>query len=124
MMVEHWKYDFFNSRYYAIKLIEEAKKRSQYKFISLVKKYPKLYIEYIKAEIIQRKHRSKDDFYKSEGWAKTRSYILKRDSYMCQDCKSKDNLHVHHIKYKQVSNLARDLITLCSDCHKKIHSDC
>ena len=50
--------------------------------------------------------------------------ILHRDNYTCQCCGKKNcRLEVHHIKFR--SNGGTDdeenLITLCEDCHKKIH---
>lgn len=60
-------------------------------------------------------------------WARKRSEILKRDQYQCRLCGSKHNLQVHHIKYSsgkkawEYPNL--DLITLCEECHQKVHSD-
>lgn len=60
-------------------------------------------------------------------WAEKRSMILKRDQYQCRLCGSKHNLQVHHIKYSsgkkawEYPNL--DLITLCEDCHQKVHAD-
>lgn len=60
-------------------------------------------------------------------WAEKRSMILKRDQYQCRLCGSKHNLQVHHIKYSsgkkawEYPNI--DLITLCEDCHQKVHAD-
>jgi 5-methylcytosine-specific restriction endonuclease McrA len=55
-----------------------------------------------------------------------KAYVLDRDKYSCQKCKSKtknQHLHVHHIIFK--SNGGTDspdnLVTLCESCHKKIH---
>lgn len=76
----------------------------------------------------------KDDryrkFYKSTQWKIVRDYILKRDNYICQEC-IKDNKMticntVHHIvEVKDDFSKALDesnLITLCADCHNKIHN--
>lgn len=58
------------------------------------------------------------------GYSSRRSAILHRDNYTCQCCGKKNcRLEVHHIKFK--SNGGTDdeenLITLCEDCHKKVH---
>lgn len=57
-----------------------------------------------------------------------RQYVLHRDGYRCQCCgKSADKskgikLHVHHLESRKVGGNAPDnLITLCEDCHKKLH---
>ena len=53
-----------------------------------------------------------------------REYVLFRDNHTCQLCKRKNKiLNVHHIESRKTgSNSPDNLITLCEDCHKKIHS--
>lgn len=53
-----------------------------------------------------------------------KSAVLNRDNYTCQICGEKDTrLEVHHIQYRSKggSNRMDNLVTLCSDCHDKIH---
>ena len=60
-----------------------------------------------------------------KGFYNLKAYILHRDGYKCQKCKKgKRKLHVHHILFKKDggTNTPSNLITLCSDCHKKLHS--
>ena len=58
----------------------------------------------------------------SEGWQLIRKKILKRDGHKCCKCGTKEKLHIHHLNYDSVFNeRAKDLITLCEDCHKKEH---
>ena len=59
------------------------------------------------------------------GYSSRRSAILHRDNYTCQCCGKKNcRLEVHHIKFR--SNGGTDdeenLITLCTDCHKGVHT--
>ncbi|MBR2088818.1 MAG: HNH endonuclease [Fibrobacter sp.] len=67
------------------------------------------------------------DYQKGEqlGFCNVREYVLCRDGHKCQCCKgkSKDNkLHVHHIESRKTGGDApNNLITLCSECHKKYH---
>lgn len=60
-------------------------------------------------------------------WRAKREIILKRDDYTCTLCGSKENLCVHHLKYikgnKAWQYPNKCLITLCKDCHKKVHHD-
>lgn len=76
---------------------------------------------------LTRKEQYQEDL-KHPLWAKKREVILFRDNYQCRVCGSKTNLQVHHLKYSngkrawEYPNL--DLITLCEDCHKKVHSNC
>lgn len=54
-----------------------------------------------------------------------KSAVLNRDNYTCQICGEKDTrLEVHHIQFRSKggSNRIDNLVTLCRDCHKQIHS--
>lgn len=57
----------------------------------------------------------------------TRQLCFKRDNWRCQKCGSTKNLHCHHIKgYAQNKIVANDIdnvITLCKECHKEVHSE-
>ena len=57
-----------------------------------------------------------------------RQIVLKRDDYMCQKCGATTEiaqLHVHHIipyvQNKMQANDPDSCITLCKECHKKVH---
>jgi hypothetical protein len=53
-----------------------------------------------------------------------KAFVLSRDSYTCQKCKSKKGkLHVHHIIFRSKggTDTPDNLITLCEDCHTKLH---
>lgn len=64
--------------------------------------------------------------YRHPNWLQYKAQILKRDRYMCRRCKTeKRKLHVHHKRYTKPfiwSSPPKDLITLCSKCHKLIHA--
>lgn len=58
------------------------------------------------------------------GYSSRRSAILHRDNYTCQCCGKKNcRLDVHHIIYRSNggNNDESNLITLCKDCHEKVH---
>lgn len=54
-----------------------------------------------------------------------RKAVLERDNKICQECGKLNSKLVHHIKsFKEFPKLRFDInngITLCLDCHKKIH---
>ena len=59
-----------------------------------------------------------------KGFYNIRSYILYRDGYQCQKCKKKKvKFQVHHIVFRENggTNMPSNLITLCKECHKKLH---
>jgi len=58
-------------------------------------------------------------------WSKLRFFIYKRDNYTCQRCgrTGLSKPHCHHIRpigYGGSSHPG-NLITLCENCHNKIH---
>jgi len=59
-------------------------------------------------------------------WKIRRLKILIRDRFTCYICGYMgDKVNVHHLKYTGMAWDApnEDLITLCGDCHRKIHWD-
>lgn len=59
-----------------------------------------------------------------KGFYNVKAFVLDRDGYQCQKCKTKKGkLHTHHIIFR--SNGGTDtpdnLITLCEECHEKLH---
>lgn len=57
------------------------------------------------------------------GWKKRRDERKALDGFKCVFCKSTENLNVHHLTYDRIGNenVRHDLVTLCQDCHKKLH---
>ncbi len=49
--------------------------------------------------------------------------VLKRDSWRCQWCGARKNLQVHHLQFRSWSgdDAEENLITLCVDCHRRVH---
>ena len=71
-----------------------------------------------------------DEYLKSPQWQAKRSERLKMDNYTCQRCGYRKDINcyswfeIHHLTYKNVGNedVARDLITLCPECHKEVEA--
>ena len=72
-----------------------------------------------------------NEFYLSSKWKRKREQILRRDNYLCQNCKrygrQRQAATVHHIKhYDEFPELALkddNLISLCAACHNLQHPE-
>ena len=69
-------------------------------------------------------------FYRSKEWKMVRENVLRRDRYLCVMCGCVGTqLEVHHKIHLSPSNIMNpnitlnenNLITLCRDCHFKVH---
>lgn len=56
-------------------------------------------------------------------WGTIRKRILHRDESRCRICNKDYELHVHHIDYNRKNNIEKNLVTLCSVCHKALHDE-
>jgi 5-methylcytosine-specific restriction endonuclease McrA len=55
-------------------------------------------------------------------WQRKRTLVLRRDNYLCQACLTRPANEVHHRSYEFVGQEpCFDLVSVCSECHKKIH---
>lgn len=83
----------------------------------------------------------KRKFYTSAKWVGLRKIALMRDNHECQHCKEQGRVHVdsvkvegerksielnvHHVKeieyYPELAEDIDNLITLCLECHNKVH---
>ena len=64
------------------------------------------------------------DYIKSDKWKAKRLECLKRDNYQCQKCGTAKNLVIHHWTYDRLGNEdLGDIVTLCKNCHKKVHEN-
>lgn len=62
-----------------------------------------------------------DDYLKSEDWL-TKKYLKRLKRNNCAICNSKDNLHVHHLNYKNLVDVdMSDLRVYCKRCHFLAH---
>lgn len=64
------------------------------------------------------------EYLKTDHWRRTRNLALKRAQRRCKYCGQSGRLEVHHLAYERRGcEKQRDLIVLCSDCHKGEHQD-
>lgn len=53
---------------------------------------------------------------------KLRERVKERDDWMCVTCGATDNLTIHHKDGNHKNNELTNLVTLCKECHEKIHT--
>ena len=66
-----------------------------------------------------------------DDWNTRRRQVYQRDRYSCSNCRSEggpygdSELHAHHIVPKSEGGSDRftNLVTLCADCHSRVHTD-
>lgn len=71
------------------------------------------------------------EFYNSKKWKRVKALILKRDNYLCRECKRYGKMvaaeHVHHIEHldarPDLAYTPSNLISLCAKCHLKMHPE-
>ncbi len=96
-------------------------------FIYKILPITKIIIEVAQFDIqkIKNPNITKEEYQKGSqlNFFNVREYVLFRDSHICQLCKKKNKiLNVHHIESRKISSNSPDnLITLCVECHKKVH---
>lgn len=69
------------------------------------------------------------NFYKTKRWRSKRDKVLRRDEYLCRECKrygkTTPATTVHHIlpleTNPELGLVSRNLISLCSKCHDSFH---
>ena len=60
-------------------------------------------------------------YLQSKDWSNKRKLKRKRHK-RCAICSSENNLHTHHINYKNLTDIEQsDLRVLCDRCHKLAH---
>lgn len=54
-----------------------------------------------------------------------RQLVLRRNGWRCQSCGTMSNLEVHHQQFRSHSgnDSAENLITLCMECHARVHGE-
>ena len=73
---------------------------------------------------------TKEEYYlylHSEQWREIRNKVIARDNCTCRICGGGAfgaDANVHHLTYRNIGNEdLKDLVTLCPDCHTKIHKE-
>jgi hypothetical protein len=61
------------------------------------------------------------NFLASDEWKRTRERILERDRGICQICRRRPAIQVHHTSYSHGLTNPAYLTSVCTDCHSGIH---
>ena len=63
------------------------------------------------------------DYIQSDEWKKVKAKRLNMDGYKCKLCGTAKNLQCHHVSYEHLGKPDEidDVITLCRECHRKVH---
>ena len=79
--------------------------------------------------IFNKQREQRTDYYrnvylKSDAWQRKRYVVFKRDNWRCVYCGNRAT-QVHHKRYAKY-NIGKEpidwLISVCDECHKKIHN--
>lgn len=61
-------------------------------------------------------------YLQSAEWQAKREQAFKSKGRKCKACGCEDNLHVHHISYKNLGcERLKELVVLCEACHRLVH---
>lgn len=86
------------------------------------------YMEKLNKQLLEKRkdefHKEYSEYLKSPKWRALRDLVLERDKGVCQACLINKATQVHHLTYDNVYNeFAFQLVSVCEDCHNKIHND-
>ena len=100
--------------------IEKLKKDGRNKLLE----YLSVLSQQFKDYKYQQRYEEYSNYLKTDNWKRIRKLVLERDQYLCQGCRTKKAVHVHHTTYDFLGDeLLFQLISLCVDCHQKIHPE-
>ncbi len=111
--------DFLTNEEGEFEIDKQREEEIEYKFImdKLIEKERKRKIEEKVEKDFYGKIKSKRNYISAE----TRESILKRFNYKCAICDGEEGLCIHHKDKNPKNNNPKNLLVLCSVCHKKIH---
>lgn len=89
----------------------ESKKENKVAVYHLVGKVP----------MVEVTDEMQSSYYQTQHWFETRRARMDFDKYRCAICQTCDELQVHHWQYDLFAENQIDLLTLCAECHLRIH---
>jgi hypothetical protein len=71
-----------------------------------------------------KEYQAYEAYLQTDAWRAKRAEALKRDGGVCQGCRTQRATQVHHLTYAHLGDeLLFELISVCDDCHLRIHAD-
>lgn len=106
-----------------IKLEEERQKKEKAYFDAIIgKNYP--------IKTIQKSDKTYEELLTKQEWYNFRNKVINDRGYVCEYCKKKHNLQIHHKLYYKKPDKEKiepwlykmdEVLLLCDNCHKSIH---
>ena len=106
-----------------IKLEEERQKKEKAYFDAIIgKNYP--------IKTIQKSDKTYEELLTKQEWYDFRNKVINDRGYVCEFCKKKHNLQIHHKLYYKKPDKEKiepwlynmdEVLLLCDNCHKSIH---
>src|SRR5205807_4467434 len=63
-------------------------------------------------------------YLQSDAWREKREMVFARSGGLCEGCRLKRAVQVHHLTYEHLGNeLLWELAAVCLDCHNMVHGD-
>lgn len=75
-----------------------------------------------KVEMVEVTKAMQEAYYETQHWNDTRLQRLHFDGWRCASCGLKHDLQCHHWKYDLFNENQVDLLTLCRECHERMHN--
>jgi 5-methylcytosine-specific restriction endonuclease McrA len=79
--------------------------------------------------LIQEKHGTEwwqryTEYLKTSEWQTRRKLVMERANGLCEGCRSRPAVQVHHLTYEHVcEEFLWELVAICEPCHKRAHAD-
>jgi len=63
-------------------------------------------------------------YLQSDAWREKRRLVFERANFLCEGCRQRPAVEVHHLTYAHVGNeLLFELVAVCQPCHDQLHDD-
>src|SRR5262249_50051141 len=63
-----------------------------------------------------------EEYLRTPAWRAKRNAVIARERGLCQGCRLRPAVHVHHVTYANWKNeLLWELVAVCLDCHERAH---